>query len=120
MEKGKSWTVVAKGIENKSDRQCRERFLLIDPELKQGEWTDEEVMVLHDKVAHYYNSHEGVINWEFISRQMKRCSNHCRKRWGRVVNAHYVGLLKDLLREIMTELEVREREDEEQQQRIGC
>ena len=102
-KKGKNWSVVAKAIENKSDRQCRERYLLVDPELKQGEWTDEEILELHSQVKKYYNAHDGAINWDYISRQLRRSSNHCRKRWCRVLPNIYRQIVTEVVAEVADE-----------------
>ena len=101
--KGKKWCVVAQALANKTDRQCRERFLLVNPDLKKGEWSSEEIMTMYRNVCAYANSHDGHINWDFVGRQMNRSSNHCRKRWNRLFESTFTKVLRDVVREFVAE-----------------
>ncbi|QDZ24573.1 putative Myb transcription factor [Chloropicon primus] len=102
-EEGRKWSKVAKFIDNKSDRQCRERYTLIDPDLKKGDWTDDEAIDLHKSVVDCYNRNGGSIKWETVGRKMQRCTNHCRKNWSRVVNLLFTWILKETVREMASE-----------------
>ena len=52
----------------------------------------------------YARNHEGRINWEYVATNMRRSSDHCRKRWSRSLLTFYKGALKDLVRECCAEM----------------
>ena len=56
------WIEVAKLVPHRTDRQCRERYVrVLDPTLRKGEWTPEEIDLLTKAHAEFGD------NWSKIS-----------------------------------------------------
>eukprot|EP00038_Savillea_parva_P011954 m.201288 g.201288 ORF g.201288 m.201288 type:complete len:682 (+) comp21371_c0_seq1:95-2140(+) len=60
------WIEVAKLVPHRTDRQCRERYVrVLDPTLRKGEWTPEEIDLLTKAHAEFGD------NWSKISEHLK-------------------------------------------------
>jgi len=74
---GRKWAKIAAHLPGRQGKQCRERFVNhLDPELKKGEWTDDEEAIL---IA----MHEVHGNrWANISKQLRgRSDNDVKNHW---------------------------------------
>lgn len=74
---GRKWAKIAAHLPGRQGKQCRERFVNhLDPELKKGEWTDDEEAIL---IA----MHEIHGNrWANISKQLSgRSDNDVKNHW---------------------------------------
>ena len=74
---GRKWAKIAKHLPGRQGKQCRERFVNhLDPQLKKGEWTDDEEAIL---IA----MHEQDGNrWSNISKHLPgRSDNDTKNHW---------------------------------------
>ena len=71
------WSEIAKRLPGRIGEQVKERWLnVLDPDLKKGMWTPEEVHILHEKQALYGNQ------WSKIARVIPgRSENSVKNRW---------------------------------------
>jgi hypothetical protein len=74
---GRKWAKIAAHLPGRQGKQCRERFVNhLDPELKKGEWTDNEEAVLIAMHQQYGN------RWANISKNLQgRSDNDVKNHW---------------------------------------
>eukprot|EP01046_Picozoa_sp_COSAG06_P025904 COSAG06_NODE_2200_length_7363_cov_78.787996_6_plen_776_part_01 len=71
-----NWTQIAAGLEGKTPRQCRNRWLVLDPNVVKGPWKSEEDGRLRRLVD------EIGLQWSRIAAAMNgRNGRQCRERW---------------------------------------
>ncbi|KAF6260571.1 hypothetical protein COO60DRAFT_1700284 [Scenedesmus sp. NREL 46B-D3] len=87
---GEDWTTVASCMPGRSSKQCRERYLNNKPELKKGNWTIQEDLVLaqlHCKL--------GKNKWTMFEQYLPgRSHNDMKNRWNSVQRSRRKDLAK--------------------------
>ncbi|KAJ3088529.1 Myblike DNAbinding domain-containing protein [Quaeritorhiza haematococci] len=73
-----NWSKISQMVTTRTDAQCRERYVnVLAPELKTGEFTKEEKVLLKELVAKY-----GEGSWSKIAKEMpNRTDNQCWREW---------------------------------------
>ncbi|GAX29402.1 hypothetical protein FisN_16Hh158 [Fistulifera solaris] len=90
---GRKWAKIAQHLPGRQGKQCRERFVNhLDPELKKGEWTDDEEAILIAMHEHHGN------RWANISKQLPgRSDNDVKNHWYSTIQRKFAQHGKDKL-----------------------
>ena len=90
---GRKWAKIAAHLPGRQGKQCRERFVNhLDPELKKGEWTDDEEAILIAMHEHHGN------RWANISKQLPgRSDNDVKNHWYSTIQRKFQQHGKDKL-----------------------
>ena len=89
---GRKWAKIAAHLPGRQGKQCRERFVNhLDPDLKKGEWTDDEEAIL---IA----MHENHGNrWANISKHLPgRSDNDVKNHWYSTIQRKFLQHGKDV------------------------
>ena len=89
---GRKWAKIASHLPGRQGKQCRERFVNhLDPELKKGEWTDDEEAILIAMHEHHGN------RWANISKQLPgRSDNDVKNHWYSTIQRKFQQHGKDV------------------------
>lgn len=89
---GRKWAKIAAHLPGRQGKQCRERFVNhLDPELKKGEWTDDEEAILIAMHEHHGN------RWANISKQLPgRSDNDVKNHWYSTIQRKFQQHGKDV------------------------
>ncbi|KAL7579924.1 hypothetical protein ACA910_004925 [Epithemia clementina (nom. ined.)] len=90
---GRKWAKIAAHLPGRQGKQCRERFVNhLDPELKKGEWTDDEEAILIAMHEHYGN------RWANIAKNLPgRSDNDVKNHWYSTIQRKFAQHGKDKL-----------------------
>lgn len=90
---GRKWAKIAQHLPGRQGKQCRERFVNhLDPQLKKGEWTDDEEAILIAMHEHHGN------RWANISKQLPgRSDNDVKNHWYSTIQRKFMQHGKDKL-----------------------
>lgn len=90
---GRKWAKIAAHLPGRQGKQCRERFVNhLDPELKKGEWSDDEEAVLIALHEHHGN------RWANIAKQLPgRSDNDVKNHWYSTIQRKFQQHGKDKL-----------------------
>ena len=81
-EHGENWEQISHHFENKTAKQCMQKFKNSARSAKKGNWTGEEDQILMD----WIHTH-GANKWTDCSKNIKgRCGKQCRERWVNILN----------------------------------
>lgn len=79
---GEDWNRIAARLENKTAKQCMQKFKNSQRSAKKGNWTSQEDELLFSWVARH-----GPTKWTECSKEIKgRCGKQCRERWVNILN----------------------------------
>lgn len=89
---GRKWAKIAAHLPGRQGKQCRERFVNhLDPELKKGEWTDDEEAILIAMHEHHGN------RWANIAKQLPgRSDNDVKNHWYSTIQRKFQQHGKDV------------------------
>ena len=92
---GRKWAKIAAHLPGRQGKQCRERFVNhLDPELKKGEWTDDEEAILIAMHEHHGN------RWANISKQLPgRSDNDVKNHWYSTIQRKFQQHGKEVCRD---------------------
>mmetsp|Transcript_11375 Transcript_11375/g.27094 ORF Transcript_11375/g.27094 Transcript_11375/m.27094 type:complete len:485 (-) Transcript_11375:196-1650(-) len=92
-ELGKKWAKISAFLPGREGKQCRERFVNhLDPDLKKGEWTDNEESILIAMHQQHGN------RWSTISKELPgRSENHVKNHWYSTIQRKFQQHGKDNL-----------------------
>ena len=98
---GRKWAKIAAHLPGRQGKQCRERYVNhLDPNLKKGEWTDDEEAILIALHEHHGN------RWANIAKQLPgRSDNDIKNHWYSTIQRKFQQHGKDVsLRSSFTSL----------------
>jgi len=79
---GEDWTKIASRLNNKTPKQCMQKFKNSQRSAKKGNWTAEEDQLL----LAWVNEHSAT-KWTECSKLIRgRCGKQCRERWVNILN----------------------------------
>ena len=89
---GRKWAKIAAHLPGRQGKQCRERYVNhLNPELKKGEWTDDEEAILIAMHQHHGN------RWANISKQLPgRSDNDVKNHWYSTIKRKFEQHGKDV------------------------
>ena len=89
---GRKWAKIAAHLPGRQGKQCRERFVNhLDPQLKKGEWTDDEEAILIAMHEHHGN------RWANIAKQLPgRSDNDTKNHWYSTIQRKFQQHGKDV------------------------
>lgn len=89
---GRKWAKIASHLPGRQGKQCRERFVNhLDPNLKKGEWTDDEEAILIALHEHHGN------RWANIAKQLPgRSDNDIKNHWYSTIQRKFQQHGKDV------------------------
>eukprot|EP00592_Proboscia_alata_P001245 CAMPEP_0194372370 /NCGR_PEP_ID=MMETSP0174-20130528/20715_1 /TAXON_ID=216777 /ORGANISM="Proboscia alata, Strain PI-D3" /LENGTH=650 /DNA_ID=CAMNT_0039150855 /DNA_START=255 /DNA_END=2207 /DNA_ORIENTATION=- len=90
---GRKWAKIAAHLPGRQGKQCRERFVNhLDPDLRKGEWTDDEEAILIALHEHHGN------RWANIAKQLPgRSDNDVKNHWYSTIQRKFQQHGKDKL-----------------------
>ena len=81
-EHGENWETISAHFQNKSGKQCMQKFKNSARSARKGNWSKDEDRILLDWV-----SQRGPNKWTECSKRIKgRCGKQCRERWVNILN----------------------------------
>jgi Myb-like DNA-binding domain len=91
-ELGRKWAKIASFLPGRQGKQCRERFVNhLDPDLKKGEWTDNEESILIAMHEQHGN------RWAAIAKQLPgRSDNDVKNHWYSTIQRKFQQHGKDV------------------------
>lgn len=79
---GEDWNRIAARLENKTAKQCMQKFKNSQRSAKKGNWTSQE-----DELLFSWVERHGPTKWTECSKEIKgRCGKQCRERWVNILN----------------------------------
>jgi hypothetical protein len=79
---GEDWNRIASTLENKTAKQCMQKFKNSQRSAKKGNWTSQE-----DELLFSWVERHGPTKWTECSKEIKgRCGKQCRERWVNILN----------------------------------
>ena len=89
---GRKWAKIAAHLPGRQGKQCRERYVNhLDPNLKKGEWTDDEEAILIALHEHHGN------RWANIAKQLPgRSDNDIKNHWYSTIQRKFQQHGKDV------------------------
>lgn len=93
---GRKWAKIAAHLPGRQGKQCRERFVNhLDPQLKKGEWSDDEEAILITMHQHHGNK------WANIAKQLPgRSDNDVKNHWYSTIQRKFMQHGKDVSKRI--------------------
>jgi len=79
---GEDWAKISSRLQNKTPKQCMQKFKNSQRSAKKGNWTADEDQLL----LAWVNEH-GATKWTECSKMIRgRCGKQCRERWVNILN----------------------------------
>lgn len=81
-QNGEDWNRIASKLDNKTAKQCMQKFKNSQRSAKKGNWTSQE-----DELLFSWVDIHGPTKWTECSKEIKgRCGKQCRERWVNILN----------------------------------